>query len=78
MRAHPNIGFTGPYIKFLKIVNMLMITPELQEPNLKYFHVPNAKFFSQNMDVYGDVDDKDWNEGVIMGFVNTMDPVNTH
>ncbi len=29
----------------------------------------------------GDLDsfvDKDWNEGVIMGFVNTLDPVKTH
>lgn len=110
MRAHPNIGFTGSYIQFMKIVNMLMMTPEGQEPNLKYFHVPNAAFIAQNMDVYGDAEDKawvpnaneivasfnglleantnqgdldsfvakDWNEGVIMGFVNTMDPVKTH
>ncbi|MDC0390242.1 MMPL family transporter [Candidatus Thioglobus sp.] len=110
MRSHPNIGFTGSYIQFLKIVNMLMMTPEGQEPNLKYFHVPNEAFISQNMDVYGDPEDpqwvpdaneivtgfnglleantnagdldsfvaKGWNEGVIMGFVNTMDPVKTH
>ena len=110
MRAHPNIGFTGSYIQFLKIVNMLMMTPEGQEPNLKYFHVPNTAFIEKNMDVYGDKEDptwvpdaneivtgfnglleantnagdldsfvaKGWNEGVIMGFVNTMDPVKTH
>jgi hypothetical protein len=110
MRSHPNIGFTGSYIQFLKIVNMLMMTPEGEEPNLKYFHVPNEAFISQNMDVYGDPEDpqwvpdaneivtgfnglleantnagdldsfvaKGWNEGVIMGFVNTMDPVKTH
>ncbi len=110
MRAHPNIGFTGSYIQFLKIVNMLMMTPPGQEPDLKYFHVPNAAFIAKNMDVYGDPQDKtwvpdaneivtgfnglleantsqgdlesfvakDWNEGVIMGFVNTMDPVKTH
>jgi len=110
MRAHPYIGFTGSYIQFLKIVNMLMMTPEGQEPDLKYFHVPNDKFIAANMDVYGDSEDptwvptandivsgfnglleantnagdldsfvaKDWNEGVIMGFVNTMDPVKTH
>lgn len=110
MRAHPNIGFTGSYIQFLKIVNMLMVTPEGQEPDLKYFRVPNDEFIANNMDVYGDVEDKkwipnaneivssfnglleantsagdlasfvakDWNEGVIMGFVNTMDPVKTH
>ncbi|WXU00091.1 MAG: hypothetical protein Ctma_0802 [Catillopecten margaritatus gill symbiont] len=110
MRAHPNIGFTGSYIQFLKIVNMLMMTPEGQEPDLRYFHVPNDAFIAKNMDVYGDKEDpewvpnaneivtgfnglleantnagdlesfvhKDWNEGVIMGFVNTMDPVKTH
>ncbi|SMN01845.1 FIG005548: transport protein [uncultured Candidatus Thioglobus sp.] len=110
MRAHPNIGFTGSYIQFLKIVNMLMMTPPGEEPNLKYFHVPNAQFIANNMDVYGDPEDKTWipnadevvtgfnglleantnqgdldsfvakgwNEGVIMGFVNTMDPVKTH
>jgi len=110
MRAHPNIGFTGSYIQFLKIVNMLMMTPEGEEPNLKYFHVPNTAFIENNMDVYGDPEDpewvpnaneivtgfnglleantnagdldsfvaKGWNEGVIMGFVNTMDPVKTH
>jgi len=110
MRSHPNIGFTGSYIQFLKIVNMLMVTPEGQEPDLKYFHVPNATFIANNMDVYGDPEDpewvpnanevvtgfnglleantnagdldsfvaKGWNEGVIMGFVNTMDPVKTH
>ena len=110
MRAHPYIGFTGSYIQFMKIVNMLMMTPPGQEPDLKYFHVPNAEFIAANMDVYGDPEDpefipdaneivtgfnglleantsqgdlesfvsKDWNEGVIMGFVNTMDPVKTH
>lgn len=110
MRSHPNIGFTGSYIQFMKIVNMLMMTPEGQEPDLKYFHVPNAAFIEKNMDVYGDPEDpewvpdaneivtgfnglleantnagdldsfvaKGWNEGVIMGFVNTMDPVKTH
>lgn len=110
MRSHPNIGFTGSYIQFLKIVNMLMMTPDGQEPDLKYFHIPNAEFIYKNMDVYGDTEDpewipnanevvtgfnglleantnagdldsfvaKDWNEGVIMGFVNTMDPVKTH
>jgi predicted RND superfamily exporter protein len=110
MRAHPNIGFTGSYVQFLKIVNMLMMTPEGQEPDLQYFHVPSAAFIAQNMDRYGDAEDKDWtpnadevvvgfnglleantsqgdldsfvakdwNEGVIMGFVNTMDPVKTH
>ncbi len=110
MRSHPNIGFTGSYIQFMKIVNMLMMTPEGQEPDLKYFHIPNAEFIAKNMDVYGDPEDpewvpdaneivtgfnglleantsagdldsfvaKGWNEGVIMGFVNTMDPVKTH
>ena len=110
MRSHPNIGFTGSYIQFMKIVNMLMMTPPGQEPDLKYFHVPSQEFVKNNMDVYGDPEDpafvpnaneivsgfnglleantskgdlesfvaRDWNEGVIIGFVNTMDPVKTH
>jgi predicted RND superfamily exporter protein len=110
MRAHPNIGFTGSYVQFLKIVNMLMMTPEGQEPDLNLFHVPNKAFIVNNMKLYGDEEDKnfipnpnevvqgfnglleantnqgdlasfvssDWNEGVIMGFVNTMDPIKTH
>jgi predicted RND superfamily exporter protein len=110
MRSHPHIGFTGSYVQFLKIVNMLMMTPSGGEPNLKYFRVPNTEFISNNMDVYGDSDDPEfmpnadeivagfnglleantsngdlasfvssnWNEGVIMGFVNTMDPQKTH
>jgi predicted RND superfamily exporter protein len=110
MRSHPYIGFTGSYIQFMKIVNMLMMTPNGEEPNLKYFHIPDADFISKNMAVYGDPEDpefvpnadevivgfnglleantsngdlasfvsNDWNEGVIMGFVNTMDPQKTH
>lgn len=109
MRAHPYIGFTGSYVQFLKIVNMLMMTPS-GEPDLRYFHVPNDDFIAKNMQVYGDHEDadfvpnanevvtgfnglleantsngdlasfvsEDWNEGVIMGFVNTMDPQKTN
>lgn len=110
MRAHPNIGFTGSYVQFLKIVNMLMMTPEGSDPDLALFHVPSKQFIANNMSVYGDPEDPEfvpnpneivsgfnglldantaegelasfvdntWNEGVIMGFVNTMDPVKTH
>ncbi len=49
MRSHPYIGFTGSYIQFLKIVNMLMMTPEGNEPDLKYFHVPNTAFIAKNL-----------------------------
>ena len=110
MRSHPDIGFTGSYIQFMKIVNMLMSTKIGDEPNLDNFHVPNQAFINANLHIYQDEDNPDfvpnanemvagfnglleantskgdlesfvsrnWNEGVIMGFVNTMDPVKTH
>ena len=28
MRAHPYIGFTGSYIQYMKLVNMLLVSPE--------------------------------------------------
>jgi len=110
MRSHPDIGFTGSYIQFMKIVNMLMSTKIGEEPSLDNFHVPNQAFIDANLHIYQDEDNpdfvpnanemvtgfnglleantskgdlesfvaRDWNEGVIMGFVNTMDPVKTH
>jgi len=112
MRSHPDIGFTGSYIQFMKIVNMLMSTEIGDEPDLANFTVPNDAFINANIGMWkdqieedpswrpnaneivtgyngllgantdpGDLDSfvaNDWNEGVIMGFVNTMDPVKTH
>ena len=109
MRAHPYIGFTGSYVQYIKLVNMLMVS-EGKESDMSLFHVPSDAFIKTRMADYGDAEDpeyvpnandiissynglleantspgdldsfvsRDWNEGVIMGFVNTMDPVKTH
>lgn len=108
MRAHPDIGFTGSYVQYIKLVNMLFMSETGDD--LSLFHVPTADFIKTRMDVYGDPEDPeyipipndvvqningllevntsdgdltsfvsaDWNEAVIMGFVNTVDPVKTH
>lgn len=111
MRVHPNIGFTGSYVQYIKLVNMLLMSKVGEKSDINLFHVPNDSFISKNMDTYGDPEDKDytpdsdyiistfnglleantskgdldsfvsasdWNEGIIMGFVNTMDPVKTN
>ncbi len=108
MRAHPDIGFTGSYVQYIKLVNMLFMSPTGDDMSL--FRVPTAEFIKSRMDVYGDPEDPeyvpipndvvqningllevntsdgdltsfvsdDWNEAIIMGFVNTLDPVKTH
>ena len=109
MRAHPNIGFTGSYVQYIRLVNMLLSSKH--GDNMDLFHVPDNDLLKANMDVYGDpedpeyipdanfivqnfngllevnvsegdldafVDSSSWNDAVIMGFVNTMDPVLTH
>lgn len=108
MRAHPDIGFTGSYVQYIKLVNMLFMSETGDD--LSLFHVPTVDFIKTRMDVYGDPEDPeyipipndvvqningllevntsdgdltsfvsaDWNEAVIMGFVNTVDPVKTH
>ncbi len=110
MRAHPYIGFTGSYIQYVKLVNMLLVSPENAPSDPALFHIPNDDFLKANRAIYSDPDDPDflpdantlvqnynglleantspgdlsafvsddWNEGVIMGFVNTLDPVKTH
>ncbi|HHJ18982.1 MAG TPA: transporter [Gammaproteobacteria bacterium] len=110
MRAHPFIGFTGSYIQYMKLVNMLLVSPEGSASDTSLFHVPTAEFISKAMQFYADPEDPDyvpdpnqlvqmynglletstsdgdlkafvtpdWNEGVIMGFVNTINPVETH
>ncbi|HGG58326.1 MAG TPA: transporter [Gammaproteobacteria bacterium] len=110
MRAHPYIGFTGSYIQYIKLVNMLLVSKEDNRANMDLFHVPNGEFLASNLEYYKDPEDpdyvpdgdqivqmynglleantspgdldsfvsSDWNEGVIMGFVNTVDPVKTH
>ena len=109
MRSHPNIGFTGSYVQYIRLVNMLLSSKK--GDNMELFHVPDNALLAKNMDVYGDPEDPDyvpdanfivqnfngllevnvsegdldafvdsstWNDAVIMGFVNTMDPVLTH
>ena len=109
MRSHPNIGFTGSYVQYIRLVNMLLSSDSGDDMNL--FSVPTTELIANNMDTYGDpedpeyvpdanaivqnyngllevnvsegdldafVDSSTWNDAVIMGFVNTMDPVLTH
>lgn len=109
MRSHPNIGFTGSYVQYIRLVNMLLASETGEDMDL--FHVPDNNLIEANMDVYGDPEDPEyipdanfivqnyngllevnvsdgdldafldsssWNEAVVMGFVNTMDPVLTH
>ena len=110
LRAHPFVGFTGSYIQYVKLVNMLLVSTDDHPSNPALFHVPDAEFVQSAMDFYKDPEDpeyvpdgnqlvqmyngllevntsegdldafvsSDWNEGVIMGFVNTINPVETH
>ncbi len=111
MREHPYIGFTGSYIQFVKLVNMLLTSPLGEDPDKSLFHIPVVEHMKANWDAYKDPEDPEyvpepneliemynglleantsagdldsfvdtvtWNEGIIMGFVNTMDPVKTH
>ncbi len=111
LRAHPSIGFTGSYVQFVKLVNMLLSSPPGVDPDLQLFAVPTVAHMKAHWDTYRDpnddsftpdpnqlvqmyngllqanngaddlssfVDVNSWNEGVVMGFVNTMDPVKTH
>ncbi len=109
MRSHPSIGFTGSYVQYIRLVNMLLSSKS--GSNMDLFNVPTRELIQANMDIYGDPEDPEyvpdpnfivqnfngllevnvsdgdldafidpstWNEAVIMGFVNTMDPVLTH
>ena len=111
MRSHPNIGFTGSYVQYIRLVNMLLSSKGGKGDDMGLFHVPNAELIASRPDIYSDPEDPDyvpnpnfivqsyngllevntsdgdltsfvdtgsWNEAVIMGFVNTMDPVLTH
>ncbi len=111
MRAHPNIGFTGSYIQYIRLVNMLLSSEGGKGNDMSLFTVPNQELVTKRKDIYGDPEDPEyvpdpnyivqtyngllevntsdgdltsfvdtgsWNEAVIMGFVNTMDPVLTH
>ncbi|MCP5141683.1 MAG: MMPL family transporter [Gammaproteobacteria bacterium] len=113
MRAHPYIGFTGSYVQFVKLVNMLLSSPAGEDSDYRLFHIPTVEHMKdpehwafyedpgdpefvpdpdQTVQLYngllqantsaGDLDSfvdiNTWNEGIVMGFVNTMDPVKTH
>jgi len=111
MRSHPNIGFTGSYVQYIRLVNMLLSSEGGTGDDMDLFHVPDTALLKRRMDIYGDPDDPEyipdanfivqnyngllevnvsdgdldafldsstWNEAVVMGFVNTMDPVLTH
>jgi len=111
MRSHPNIGFTGSYVQYIRLVNMLLSSQGGKGDDMSLFHVPNQALIDSRKDIYGDpedpeyepdanfivqnfngllevnvsdgdldafVDSSTWNEAVVMGFVNTMDPVLTH
>ncbi len=102
MRAHPYIGFTGSYVQYVKMVNMLLAAEPGTKPEMSHFHIPSKEYLhaidpeddrdpTEMVQLYnglleimtssGDMDSfisRDWNEGVIMGFVNTMDPTATH
>lgn len=102
MRQHPDIGFTGSYAQYVRLVNMLLITEPGDEPQIKDLRIPTKEYLTaidpdddrdpdeivqlyngllQTMTESGDMDSfikTNWNEGVVMGFVNTMDPRETH
>lgn len=111
LRAHPSVGFTGSYVQFVRLANMLIASPPGEAPRLELFAIPTVEFMKANWDYYKDpydpeyvpdpdavvamyngllqtasnpgdlesfVDTLTWNEGIVMGFVNTMDPVKTH
>jgi uncharacterized protein len=109
MRAHPNIGFTGSYVQYIRLVNMLLSSKT--GDNMELFGVPTNELIAKHPEAYADPEDPDyvpdanfivqnfngllevntsdgdldafvdsstWNDAVIMGFVNTMDPVLAH
>jgi hypothetical protein len=102
MRRHPSIGFTGSYVQYVRLVNMLLTAEPGEKPLLRDLRIPTKAYLTANdpnddrdptaivqmynglletMTGEGDMDAfiaKDWNEGVIMGFINTMDPEKTH
>jgi TPR repeat protein len=76
IKYQKNIRYVGSYAELMKELNMLMMTPEGQKPNLKYFHVPNANFIKNNMDVYGDPEDAEWipdSDEIVLGFAGLIE-----
>ncbi len=111
MRTQPDIGFTGSYVQYIRLVNMLLSSKGGSGNDMSLFHVPTQDFIKKHMDIYGDPEDPEyvpdanaivqnyngllevnvsdgdldafidtstWNNAIVMGFVDTMDPVLTH
>ncbi len=111
MRTQPNIGFTGSYVQYIRLTNMLLSSKGGKGDDMSLFHVPTPEFVKNRMDIYGDPEDPEylpdanfivqnyngllevnvsdgdldafldsstWNDAIVMGFVDTMDPVLTH
>ena len=111
MRKHPNISFTISYAQYIKLRNMLLISPPGEILDMSLFHIPNKQFIADNIVFYSDPDDPDflpdandliiningliksniqennsllyflnqnYNEGLIIGFINTLNPIKVH
>jgi predicted RND superfamily exporter protein len=60
MRMHPYIGFTGSYVQYLKIANMLLAKKPAAKPEMRLFQVPNASFIRANPEEYRDPRDSEF------------------
>jgi len=103
MQNHDLIGFTGSYIQFVRMANMLLAAEPGTQPKLRDLAIPTKEYLEaidpeddrdpggmvrlyngllELMVSDGDLDSfvriSDWNEGVVLGFINTMDPKETH
>ncbi|MEN8180299.1 MAG: MMPL family transporter [Pseudomonadota bacterium] len=113
LRKHPNIGFTASYVQFIKTLNMILNTPEGENPleHLNLYAIPDGDHIKTNWYAYQIADEPDfvpdpngliqyyndmlskassegeldsfinsqnWDEGIVIAFVNTMDPVKSH
>jgi uncharacterized protein len=103
MRNHPNIGFTGSYAQYIRLVNMLMAVEPGEKTNLDDMMIQTRatmlaadpdddrnpdeivamyngllETMTSDGELSAFVNNDTWNEGVVLGFVNTMDPKKTH
>ncbi|MBF0448739.1 MAG: MMPL family transporter, partial [Magnetococcales bacterium] len=103
MRNHPNIGFTGSYAQYIRLVNMLMAAEPGEPTDLADMVIPTTaslraidpdddrnpdeiismyngllETMTSDGELSAFVNNQTWNEGVVLGFVNTMDPKKTH
>lgn len=103
MRDHKFIGFTGSYVQYIRLINMLLLTESGDKPNIDDLIIPNPEYLvASGQDEAGTPDEivqmyngllealtapgemdsfvntDTWNEGVVLGFINTMNPRETH